>query len=140
MDPNIGLPMNCKTIQMGMKLGGTMGEVLEACIYDFPERNTVVKVRILMDIKSPIMHGMYISIKMNEVYWVDFRYGRLPMFCFYCGLMGHGEELWSKITSPSHGISEVNPLGPRMKATYNGRKNYFQMKGSLVVTLWINLT
>lgn len=50
-----GLPINCKETQMGLKLGGILGDVLETDIYDMPGRTTMVKVRIMMNIKSPPM-------------------------------------------------------------------------------------
>lgn len=77
-----GLSVNAKTTQMGIKLGGKFGEVLDAGIYDIPDKVKIVKVKINLSIRNPISPGMYIGSKQNRITWVDFRYERLPFFCF----------------------------------------------------------
>ena len=87
-----GLLINGKTFQMGMTLGEVIGEVLEASVYEIPDKTEITKVRINLKINSPIMLGMYIGRKNNGVNWIYFHYERLSMFCFYCGYIGHIEE------------------------------------------------
>lgn len=40
-----------------------------------------------MEISAPIRSSMYIGSKNKGVSRIDFRYEKLPMFCFYCGFM-----------------------------------------------------
>lgn len=32
----------------------------------------------------------------GEKHWIIFKYGQLPYFCFYYGILGHGERLCTK--------------------------------------------
>lgn len=53
--------INGKMIQMGLKLGEKLGDVLEAYIFDIPDKTTIVKVRVNLSTNIPIMHGMYMK-------------------------------------------------------------------------------
>lgn len=72
---------------MGTKLGSNFGEVLDSGVFEMQDKSTIVKIRANLDINNPIMPGMYIGSKNNGVTWIDFCYEKLPMFCFYYGLM-----------------------------------------------------
>lgn len=58
-----------------------------------------------MSTKNPIRPSMYIKSKINEVNWVDFRYEKLPLFCFYYGYMSHSKDYCKKDEALSHGIT-----------------------------------
>lgn len=74
---------------------------MDAGVYEMHDRNIIVKVKFNLEVNTPILYGIYISSKNNGVCWVDFRYEKLPMFCFYRGFMGHNEEHFSKTTPKS---------------------------------------
>lgn len=77
---------------MAMKLGEKIGEAIGAFVYDMPNRSVIVKVKVKLSILSPIKPGMYIGSKASGASWVDFRYDKLPMCCFICGIMGHNKD------------------------------------------------
>lgn len=64
----------------------------DIALYDFPEGARAIKAKIKFDIESPILAGMYIGNENDGISWLDFRYENLPLFCFNCGQVGHGED------------------------------------------------
>ena len=43
-------------------------------------------------IDKPIQKGGYVADREGERCWVTFRYERLPIFCYYCGKLGHDKK------------------------------------------------
>lgn len=50
------------------------------------------KLLVEVDLTQPLLRGTNIRCN-GELKWVMFKYENLPFFCFYCGLVGHGEDL-----------------------------------------------
>ncbi|XP_019159927.1 PREDICTED: uncharacterized protein LOC109156530 [Ipomoea nil] len=57
---------------------------------------TFYRVWVTVDISKPLKKQM--KLKKNDGAWafVNFRYERLPTFCFLCGIIGHGDKLCPK--------------------------------------------
>lgn len=51
----------------------------------------VLKLLVEVDLNKPLLRGIKIKLE-DEQIWVDFSYEQLPMFCFYCGCIGHSER------------------------------------------------
>ena len=51
--------------------------------------NFFMRVRVALPISKPLRRGGFIAGSDGERSWVSFRYKRLPMFCHYCGILGH---------------------------------------------------
>lgn len=135
-----GLPTNTKMIQMGVKLGWVgIWEVIDTRIFDMPDKTMIVKARIYLNTQSPICTGIYIGSKNNRITWIDFRYEKLPLFCFYYGIIGHGEDFCKRTISLIHDITKVNLLGSWIKATQLRRKHITLRKESSIVYQLINL-
>lgn len=45
-----------------------------------------------MDLSKPRIRGTKLKCKMREI-WIEFRYEQLPTFCYYCGCIGHHEQI-----------------------------------------------
>jgi len=73
---------------MGKAIGGQLGEVLDVVVYEFPDKASIVKIKVLFDIRSPIRAGMFIANDVDGINWVDFRFENLLVFCFLCRLVG----------------------------------------------------
>ena len=48
-----------------------------------------MRVRVALPISKPIRRGGYIAGSDGGKSWVFFKYERLPIFCHYCGILGH---------------------------------------------------
>ena len=51
--------------------------------------NFFMRVRVALPISKPLRRGGFIVGTDRERYWVDYKYKRLPIFCHYCGILGH---------------------------------------------------
>ncbi|TXG54013.1 hypothetical protein EZV62_019269 [Acer yangbiense] len=85
------LPLACLNREIGLHLGGLVGQVKEIdagesgeCVGQF------IRIRVLIDVMNPLKRGLRVALgddeKVNEVMIC---YERLPNFCYYCGKIGH---------------------------------------------------
>ncbi|KAL8112236.1 hypothetical protein AgCh_019798 [Apium graveolens] len=51
-----------------------------------------MRIRITMNVEKPIKRRMKIKREGGEWNWVNFKYERLSLFCFVCGVLGHSER------------------------------------------------
>ena len=52
-----------------------------------------IRIRIRFDIRNPLRRGTEIKLsKTGETHSVDFRYEKLPFFCFRCGVLTHSRD------------------------------------------------
>ena len=118
----MGLPIHCRSYSMGKAIGDQLGEVLDSAVYELPDKANFVKIKILFDVNSPIRAGMYIGNEVDGVNWIDFRFENLPMFCFYCGLVGHIEENCSikKVEFTVSAEENINPRGAWLRSNNYG--------------------
>ncbi|XP_074352279.1 uncharacterized protein LOC141691439 [Apium graveolens] len=50
-----------------------------------------MRIRITLNVEKPIKRRMKIKREGGEWNWVNFKYERLSLFCFVCGVLGHSE-------------------------------------------------
>ncbi|XP_057444625.1 uncharacterized protein LOC130736865 [Lotus japonicus] len=87
-----GLPLHCRTIKMGTKIGSSIGEVLDVDLFELPDRKVIVKAMVEIDVSKPLLEGINGGSHKDGVFWIDFKYEKLPQFCFICGIIGHGDQ------------------------------------------------
>ncbi|KAJ1431874.1 Zinc knuckle CX2CX4HX4C [Sesbania bispinosa] len=122
-----GLPAHCKTIKMGYKIGGCLGEVKTADLFEIRDRGSFLKLLINLDSSNPLKAGIHVGSKSDGVHWVDFEYERLPQFCYSCGKIGHEEVFCHNTTNKEEDTDpEAKPLGPWMRASQFGRRLILQ--------------
>lgn len=107
----LDLPPHCRTSNMARKIGSCLGEVLDSGVFELPDKSIILKVKVHIDISKPIKKGANIGSRTDGVIWVNFRYEKLPQFCFYCGKVGHGEQGCSLSSSDEEGCRSKK-LGP----------------------------
>ena len=52
-----------------------------------------MRVWFALPISKPINRGSFIAGSDGERHWVKFKYERLPLFCHYCGMLGHDVKI-----------------------------------------------
>lgn len=66
-----------------------LGQVLEVEVSDFGVQwARCLRVRVPIDVTKRLVCGKKINIG-GEGRWVQFKYERLPNFCYRCGLLSH---------------------------------------------------
>jgi hypothetical protein len=114
-----GLPPHCKTKQMGRSIGELLGKVDSAEVYEYPGKKLIIKIKVALNVHQPISAGILIRNAKDGTHWIDFRYEKLPLFCFKCGLTGHGENL---CYNKGRIIENTTPLGPWLRSNQYGRR------------------
>jgi hypothetical protein len=104
-----GLPQHCKTKAMGESLGSLMGTVESSEFYEYPGKKIIIKIKVHIDVHQPIPSGIYVGNPRDGSCWIDYRYEKLPLACFRCGLVGHDDKLCKK---PPMELGTLAPLGP----------------------------
>ena len=85
-----GAPFDMVSSRVATEVGGKLGEVVEVerrRKQDDP--NYFMRVKVALPISKPLQRGGFLAGSNGERSWVTFKYKRLPIFCHYCGLMGH---------------------------------------------------
>ncbi|RYR13556.1 hypothetical protein Ahy_B04g070486 [Arachis hypogaea] len=118
------LPEHCKTARLGRKIAGCLGEVKECEIYEVTRDQTrFLKATVTVNIHKPLLKGENLGSKEDGLIWVDFRYERLPNFCYYCGVIGHEENnCASAVEDQEKGTNRSKNMGPWLKADSLGTK------------------
>ncbi|XP_057446031.1 uncharacterized protein LOC130738135 [Lotus japonicus] len=117
-----GLPLHCRTLKMGTKVGSVIGEVLDVDLFELPDKRVIVKVLVEMNVMKPLLSGINGGSHKDGVFWIDFKYEKLPQFCFICGRIGHGDQF-----CPLNNDGEPHDLvqrkyGPRLRVSMSGRR------------------
>ena len=88
-----GLPTMCQMKEVGMSISATLGEVVKV---DANEKGfclgNCLRIRVILDVSLPLCRGRKVRLGEYGLKWVDFRYERLPIFCYLCGKIDHDEQ------------------------------------------------
>ena len=84
------LPLNCRTKEIGLAIGTKLGEVLEIDVQESGVQwGTCLGVKVRLDVTKRLIRGKKIMVERGGSRWVNFKYERLPNFCYQCGLLNH---------------------------------------------------
>lgn len=109
------------TKNMATKIGESIGQVLEVGCYEMPDRQIIMKAKILFDLEKSIKKGANTGSKADGIFWVDFKYEKLPQFCFYCGKIDHGKQGCIEKQEDNQRVRSRN-LGQWLRTSMIGRK------------------
>lgn len=109
-----------------------------------------------MDISMPLCWGRLIRMGGLSPTWVEFKYERLPIFCYWCGMINHDEKDCKQWMRSKESLwAEEKQYGPWLWATpgcvqkpqlvvalkYEGREEYKEKEGKdlpAAARQWIN--
>uniref|UniRef100_A0A7N2R7P6 DUF4283 domain-containing protein n=1 Tax=Quercus lobata TaxID=97700 RepID=A0A7N2R7P6_QUELO len=88
-----GLPTMSQTKEVGMRIGETLGLVEKM---DVDNKGFCMggclRIRASVKTTEPLCRGRKIRLGNAEPIWVDLKYERLPIFCYWCRLTDHDEK------------------------------------------------
>jgi hypothetical protein len=124
------LPLACMGRDLGIQLGGTVGEVEEVDTNDEGVAwGEFLRVRIRISLTKPIARGRVINLKGLSIK-IPFQYERLPKICFQCGVICHGGPVCSiSGRGRVHGIIEEPQYGPWLRVSSNPRRPFTGYEG-----------
>ena len=71
-------------------IGAKLREVMEVDVPDSGVRwGKCLRVRVHIDVSKRLVRGKKVIIEGGESRWVQFKYERLPNFCYECGMLNH---------------------------------------------------
>lgn len=74
-----------------------------------------MRIRVSIDVRKPLKCRMQLKKSDGEWIQIDFKYKRLHIFCFICGLLGHIEKQCPSLYDCPEGAI-AKPYGQQMKA------------------------
>ena len=85
-----GAPFDMVSPQVAKEVSSHLGIVEEV---EWKRRlddpNFFMHVKVALPIGKPLRRGSFIARSDSIRTWVSFKYERLPLFCHYCGMLGH---------------------------------------------------
>ncbi|KAK9986874.1 hypothetical protein SO802_031825 [Lithocarpus litseifolius] len=85
-----GAPFDMVSPQVAQEVGSRLGIVEDVGRRrKQDDQNFFMRFRVALPIEKPLRRGSFIAGSNGIRSWVTFKYERLPMFCYFCGLLGH---------------------------------------------------
>lgn len=86
-----GAPFDMISTRVATEVGSRLGEVVEVERRQHNQDKTsyFMRVKVALPISKPLRRGGFIAGSDGERFWITYKYERLPMFCHFCGLLGH---------------------------------------------------
>ncbi|KAI8007871.1 Uncharacterized protein LOK49_LG07G01649 [Camellia lanceoleosa] len=119
------LPLILMNKEVGQIVGNSVGQFIDM---DFEDGGITwgrtMWLRVAIDVRKPLRRGMKLSLSSADPLWVDFKYERLPIFCYFCGRLGHSDrECDAKLSSADGTLVDVLQYGAWL------RMDTFKAKG-----------
>lgn len=74
-------------------VGAALGEFVKADTNTFDGVwKPCVRIRVILNVEKPLKRRMKIRREGDNWSWLNFKYERLGIFCFVCGILGHSER------------------------------------------------
>ena len=82
-----------------------------------------MRVRLSLPISKPLRRGGFIVGSDSKRTWVKVKYERLPMFCNYCGMLGHELKCCaSHFAAEKNGVEVKYQYGDFLRAARVGQE------------------
>ncbi|KAK7844245.1 hypothetical protein CFP56_011093 [Quercus suber] len=81
-----GLDKELQISEVGNRIGAVEDVERRRCIDD---HNFFLRFRVALPISKPLRRGGFLLGSDGKCLWVKYKYERMPIFCHYCGVLGH---------------------------------------------------
>lgn len=110
------LPLGFISEKIVTAVGSSIGEVIKMDQMNFDGNwKSFIRVRVKIDILKPLKRRLKMKKNDGDWIWVEFKYERLPTFCFLCGTIGHAERFRRMVFDGVQG-GEEKPYGAWLRA------------------------
>ncbi|KAL0015937.1 hypothetical protein SO802_003006 [Lithocarpus litseifolius] len=102
---NLGLPFDMMTEKVGKEIGSNLGNFMAVDTRSWMSKQAkFMRIRVNIPLEKPLRRCGKIASPEGESFCIQFRYERLPIFCFRCGVMGHDERHCKKSGQPNQAM------------------------------------
>lgn len=92
------VPIGFKSKFILKSIGNYVGRYMETDPKNFQGMcRNYMRIRVAIDVQRPLKKQMKIKKAGGEWIWIQFKYERLPSFCFYCGRIGHSDKFCEEL-------------------------------------------
>ena len=85
-----GAPFDMVSPQITTNIGGRIGMVEEVEKQRSNDSQSLfMRVRVSVSVSKPLRRGCFVSDSDGNCTWLNVKYERLGMFCYFCGFVGH---------------------------------------------------
>ena len=86
------MPLLCMNKSVGTKIGELLRQLKDVDVAgDSTGWGSCLRLRVTLDLRKPLDHGRALNIA-GKTSWVEFKYEKLPLFCFRCGCILHSPK------------------------------------------------
>ena len=83
-------PFDMVSPTVAKEVGGRLGKVEDVeKRRNIDDQNFFMRVKVALPISKPLRCVVFLASAGGEQTWCKFKYERLPLFCHYCGMLGH---------------------------------------------------
>lgn len=84
------------SVETNKKIGRLLGNTLDVLVAEtVGKEGRHIKILAELDLSKPLVRGTKLKYKQSEI-WIQFKYEQLPIFCYYCGYIGHNIRMCTK--------------------------------------------
>jgi len=110
------MPLGCMNRGIGRQIGSSMGEVEEVAVAeDDVGWGRYLRIRVAINLHLPLERGRTLRVS-GKPLWVPFKYEKLPIFCFRCGCIIHGQKGCPDDATKKNRLEGSGGWGPWLRA------------------------
>jgi len=110
------MPLGCMNRGVGSQIESSLGEVEEVPVAeDDVGWGRYLRIRVAINLFQPLERGRTLWIS-GKPYWVPFKYEKLPIFCFRCGRIIHGQKGCTDSAIRKNRLDGSEGWGPWLRA------------------------